>query len=199
MTMCNETGCESRTKARGLCSRHYQRAKYHGTLDEHARSMVQSGATLDERLRHHGWDVSESDCWVWRGSLNGNGYGQLAVGSNRPHIASRVAYEAWVGPIVDDEVVCHRCDNPPCINPDHLFVGDRAANNRDMADKGRSANGELRKTTFRLTDVQVGEIRAKYASGGIIQRELAHEYGVSQQLVSHLIRGTRRDRPTNWR
>lgn len=98
--------------------------------------------------------------------------------------------------MADHEVVCHRCDNPPCINPAHLFLGDRAANNQDMANKRRSANGE-RKRLHRLTDDQVEEIRQRYARGGVLQRELAAEYGVSQQLVGLIADGRRRRHRTH--
>ena len=163
--------------------------------------MVKNGASLDQRLRHHGWTVAESGCWVWDGSRDNNGYGQLARGRSNgrnyvPIKASRAAYMAWVGPVADHEVVCHRCDNPPCINPAHLFLGDRAANNQDMANKRRSANGE-RKRLHRLTDDQVEEIRQRYARGGVLQRELAAEYGVSQQLVGLIADGRRRRHRTH--
>lgn len=87
--------------------------------------------------------------------------------------------------------MCHRCDNPPCINPEHLFLGTRGDNNRDALAKGRTLNGE-NKIQHKLTDEQVGQIRSRYAAGGISQSSLASEFGVSQQLVSDLVRGTRR-------
>lgn len=154
--------------------------------------MVPAGADLDARLRHHGWDVSPSGCWIWKGGLNGHGYGQLAVGTGRPEIASRAAFMAWVRPLSPGEVVCHTCDTPPCVNPEHLFAGTRADNNADMRLKRRHAHGE-RHVGVRLTDAQVAAIREAYTGrGGITQRALAAEYGVTQQLISHLVRGRRR-------
>lgn len=197
MATCIEDECAAPVKSRGLCPRCYQRVKYQGRLDDYPATMVRRGATLDERLRHHGWTVTERDCWEWRGSRNPAGYGQLAIGSTRPHLAPRVAYEAWVRPLEAGEVVCHRCDNPPCVNPAHLFIGDRGVNNRDAASKLRTANGELR--PHRLTDAQVDEIRAAYAAGGVLYRELAERYEVSKSLIGFIVRGQRRARPTNWR
>ena len=110
-------------------------------------------------------------------------------------IASRAAYTAWIGPIPDGQFVCHRCDNPPCINPKHLFLGTPHDNSADMAAKHRSANGEW-KRTHKLTDDQVAEIRSRYAEGGVTQRQLAEEFGVSQQLVGLLAQRRRRANET---
>lgn len=197
MKTCSEEDCDRKHYARGLCKRHYLRAWTRGEHVDLVRNQLAPTATLDERLRHHGWTVTDSDCWEWAASLNTYGYGQLAVGGTRPEAASRVAYAAWVGEIPDGGVVCHRCDNPPCINPDHLFLGTKAINNRDMADKQRSANGERK--AHKLTDAHVEAIRDRYAAGGVAQRTLAREYGVSQQLVSHLVRRTRRAHRTYGR
>jgi hypothetical protein len=194
--MCAIDGCARKPYARGLCKADYQRVRTAGRLEDYGRSLVAAGATLDERLRHHGWTVTDGDCWEWGGSIGTYGYGQLAVGGTRPEVASRAAYMAWVGPIPEGGAICHRCDNPPCINPEHLFLGDKAVNNRDMADKRRTANGE-RKTSSRLTDAQVAEIRALYATGQFSQKELGARFNVSQQLVGLIARRLRRANLTN--
>lgn len=177
-----------------------------------ARSTrVRRGANIDERLRHHGWTEVDhywtqvdTPCWEWNGYRNPAGYGMLAVGQFKngdpkrpiPMLAPRAAYAAWVSPLELHQVVCHRCDNPPCINPGHLFTGTRAINNADMAAKLRTSNGERHPDT-KLTDAQVDEVRRRYAAGGILQRELAEEYGVAQSLISFLINRRRRRHQTN--
>ena len=193
MRTCNADGCDRVHYARGLCKRHYLRAWTRGTLDENPRSMVPRGATLAGRLVHTGWTVRENGCWEWAGGRDNNGYGQMATGrydsdtgTSRPMKAHRAAYTAWVGDPTG-MVVCHRCDNPPCINPEHLFLGSRADNNADMASKKRNPTGEFRPDA-KLTGAQVDEIRARYAAGGCTQRRLAQEYGCSQQLVSRIVR-----------
>lgn len=75
-------------------------------------------------------------CWLWIGSKDGAGYGTLSNGG-KIHKAHRAAYGVFVGPIPDGMLVCHRCDTPPCFNPEHLFVGSQSDNMQDMARKGR--------------------------------------------------------------
>lgn len=193
--ICVAEGCDRPLKGRGWCNKHYQRAKANGTLTEQPRRMVRPGATLKERLEHIGWDVTASDCWEWRGSKSGKGYGQVAVGVydgkvSRPRLAHRVSYEVFVGAL-DHRPLLHSCDNPPCINPSHLAPGSRAENLREMSERKRNPTGEYR-PDVKLTDAQVEEIRRRYAAGGIKQRDLASEFGVSQQLVGLIAQGRRR-------
>lgn len=78
------------------------------------------------------------DCWEWTGTRVPFGYGILIVDGKQKR-AHRVAYEEFVGPIPDDALVCHKCDNPPCINPAHLFIGTHIDNAKDRNAKGRQA------------------------------------------------------------
>lgn len=83
-------------------------------------------------------DTSKGDnaCWEWQGTRNSGGYGTLS-GNENGLLAHRVAYEILVGEIPKGMFVCHKCDNPPCCNPSHLFLGTPKDNIRDMIDKGR--------------------------------------------------------------
>lgn len=79
-------------------------------------------------------------CWEWMGARTPLGYGQLSAGHGRPPLyAHRIAYELRHGPIPSRRFICHRCDNPPCVNPAHLFLGDARANHADMTAKGRGS------------------------------------------------------------
>lgn len=93
------------------------------------------------------WDrywakVSKSeDCWLWLGASHDDGYGHIKAGvGGRVLLAHRVAYVAFVGPLLPGMLVCHRCDTPACVRPEHLFLGDHATNAQDRNSKGRSAS-----------------------------------------------------------
>jgi hypothetical protein len=144
--------------------------------------------------------VAKSEgCWTWTASLN-NGYGQFKV-SGRMVLAHRISWLLHTGASPDLDVL-HRCDNPLCVRPDHLFLGDQAANMRDMATKGRSAHGERhpsrlypeqicrgeRNGQAKLTAAKVREARARHAAGEG-QRELARAFGVSQATMRFALLG----------
>ena len=103
--------------------------------------------------------------------------------------AHRVAWTLLRGVIPHGRWVLHTCDNPPCVNPAHLFLGDRSANMRDRENKGR---GNHPKGTAhwkaKLTDDDVRTIRARYAAGGVTQEALAAEYGVQHPTIGQIVR-----------
>ena len=106
--------------------------------------------SLEERFWAKVVVLGPDDCWEWRGTRLKTGYGLMHGGSGsakRWEIAHRVSWMVHFGEIPEELVICHRCDNPPCCNPAHLFLGTKADNNRDRASKGReqrSVNGRWR-------------------------------------------------------
>ena len=127
-----------------------------------------------------------SSCWEWTGAKKFGGYGEIGhEGKNKS--AHRLAYEFANGPIPEGLFVCHRCDNPACVNPSHLFVGTQLENALDCVEKGRMPRGNNRAFS-KLTDSQVLEIRARYSSGSVYQADLASEYGVSESNISAIVR-----------
>ena len=127
----------------------------------------------------------DTSCWEWQAARLPSGYGRF--GKN--DYAHRVAYEDIYGPIPAGMYVCHECDNPSCVRPDHLFAGTAADNNQDASRKGRSRGGVRRgeqNNKTRLTEQDVRAIRAEYASG-VSQTALAQRYPVGQQAISRIV------------
>lgn len=133
--------------------------------------------------------VEKTDgCWTWLGRKYPSGYGRF-----RAKYAHRLAYELARGPIPDGLCVCHTCDNPPCVNPDHLWLGTHQDNMRDRNIKGRTAkqsgrtNARKRNASKLLTDQQILEIRRRYIPGQVTQIELAKEYGISKRFLWDIV------------
>lgn len=159
------------------------------------------------------WNGTE--CWEWTGGTVRRGYGSFAV-RGRTVRAHRFAYALAHGSVPPEVLVCHGCDNPPCIRPVHLFASDPAGNMADKVAKGRQARGGQirnrrqqrgddhwtrrqpvptrgeRNGCAKLTEADVRSIRAQ-AAAGVSQYRLAKEFGVSQGLVSKVVRRA------NWR
>lgn len=129
------------------------------------------------------------DCWPWTGPRLPKGYGRVYI-DGRDSYVHRVVWEEENGPIPDGMLVCHTCDNPPCCNPAHLFLGTNADNLADMRAKGRAAPlpprpGE-RNPAAKLTEADVQRIRD--LCGRQSQASVAREFGVSTSLVSKIVK-----------
>lgn len=143
--------------------------------------------------------VNKTDgCWLWTGCTVRGGYGQF---STNKHLISahRYSYALHSGPIPDQLNVCHRCDNPACVRPDHLFLGTQAENIADKVAKSRQAKGSThgtkvkpervargtRQGTSKLTDDQVRAIRALRPH--LTVRALALQFGVSSSTIQDIV------------
>jgi hypothetical protein len=129
--------------------------------------------------------VNEVGCWEWNGSTNPFGYAKLGTHEGGWHPAHRVSWEIHFGPILDGLHVLHKCDNPPCSRPDHLFLGTELDNIYDKISKGRNPRGE-RHGQARISQEIVVLIRAACESGAT-QHKVAKLYGLSQQQVSSIV------------
>lgn len=132
---------------------------------------------------------TSGDCWTWLAYKNPQGYGQLSDSSRRRHLAHRYAYSMFVGNIPQGAYVLHSCDNPACVKPTHLRIGDQSDNMRDKALRERGTN--------KLTNRQAREIRDRYIPRGSGNgygntRMLAEEYGVSRYTIHEIATGRSR-------
>lgn len=170
--ICRVDDCDKPRKGKNrTCSMHLARLSRRGTTDPGPRSP----APVAERYERY--VVRNLDgCWGWTGATNGRGYSQLGVG--RSHVyGHRLSYEIHHGVVPSGLFVLHRCDNPPCTNPAHLFVGTHSDNMRDAIYKGRRGT---------LTVDQVVEIR-RLRAAGVTYRVLAPAFGISESNVGMIV------------
>ena len=131
-------------------------------------------------------------CWEWQGGKNAKGYGTMRVGRDRrgpTQLAHRVSYALFCAPVAPAESVCHKCDNPSCVNPTHLFLGSHADNMADMKAKGRarSVNGE-RSRFAKIAEPDVVTIRDRYR-GGESPSLIGADYGLTYNAVIFIATG----------
>lgn len=132
----------------------------------------------------------ESDqCWLWMGQRNKKGYGIVSRRGRRV-LAHRLAYALANGPVTNDAVIRHRCDNPPCVNPAHIQSGSQADNMRDMRQRGRDVRGE-KHPNAKLTMAQAQMLRGEYACRAGSMKNLATKYGIGIRAVHEIVHGRR--------
>jgi len=186
---CKHYGCNRLNEIGEYCTKHYQRYMRLGSTDD---SVLKNLKSVSPKKRI--WLCSEVDpetgCWIWQKGKDKDGYGQFSF-KNRNYRAHRVAYRLYVGPIPRGMQVLHKFDNPSCVNPNHLFLGDNDINMADMVQKDRQAKGEANGLS-KLTEDQVREIK-KRLLGTETTSDIARDYPVDRKVVSRINAGT------NWK
>lgn len=136
------------------------------------------------------FSVADDGCWNWSAFKLPDGYGKIGHLSG-VLLAHRASWMIHRGKIPYGMCVCHSCDNTSCVNPDHLWLGTQSDNIKDCVAKGRRnpapQGGELN-SAAKLGECDVIDIRRRYATGDVKQRELAREYGVSPPTISMMVR-----------
>ena len=162
--------------------------------DYSARKRGLPTMPITERIKRNITINPITKCWEWNGSKR-RGYGRMIVGSRtngtrRSASAHRVSYELYHGEIPDGMEVCHTCDNPCCVNPEHLFIGTRQDNVDDRERKGRNITftGE-EQPRAKLTKKAVKDARWERAYKGTSFQKLADKYGVSKHTIQNAING----------
>lgn len=131
--------------------------------------------------------IDKNGCWIWQRAKHRQGYGHLSY-ERRPQLAHRVAWIVFKGKIPKKSKVCHKCDVPSCVNPDHLFLGTQKENMKDAYDKGRMIDRKLGRRRNKLTYDQVLEIK-KLNAQGISRKELENKFNVKKTCIAKILRG----------
>lgn len=186
MAVCSFDGCGRPINARGYCRGH--------------RGQLERGEKLRPlQVQHHGYsekkrflmrvgEPTATGCREWTGSIRQvKWHGQWRNAEGSIELTHRAAWRIFVGPIPEGMFVLHKCDNPLCVNPNHLFLGSQSDNLRDMWSKDRAKPGVSlgeKHGMSKLTADQVLEIRSSSASGA----DLARKLGVTQTTISEIRR-----------
>lgn len=126
----------------------------------------------------------EDDCWEWQAHCGPDGYGRIKV-DGTARLAHRISMKLR-GEEVGESHVLHQCDNPPCVNPNHLYLGDASDNMKDAYARGRKEPVSVTPGA-KVTPDEVEEIRSRYQTEDITQAELGDEFGLCQQAVSAIV------------
>ena len=187
---CSVPSCNNPSAKRGWCNGHYLRWYRHGDLREtepigEAEPIMHTLETIGPLF----WDQTETmpdGCIRWTGATTTAGYGRIQF-SRKEWYAHRLAWTLTYGEIPAGMEICHRCDVPGCVNPDHLFLGNHTENMRDARRKGRLATGD-RHPGAKLTADEVREVRARRMAGETTT-SLAAAFGATTATISRITTG----------
>lgn len=172
---CANSECNLDAQSLGFCNKHYMRFKRYG--DSNFKTSAKS------RFDNQYITEPNSGCWLWIGSSDKDGYGYIRSKTDKTNRAHRLSYILFHGNIGKGLFVCHKCDTPSCVNPDHLFLSDCYGNIADMMNKDRSLKGDTHPRAV-LTNIQAREIRSLQ----MLHKDIAEIYKVSPSTISKIKR-----------
>jgi len=182
---CSIVGCERNAHKKTLCASHYKKQWRTGRPEGHGKAMRgEAEKWLRANVGHTG-----QECLMWPFARSGAGYGGLAIGGYEAPASRHMAILLF-GPLDRKTQVCHRCDNPGCINPNHLFLGTAMDNHKDCVSKGRHVNpprmsGE-QNAEAKITADQVRWAKGVLRAGQMTGKAVAQQLGISQSQASRL-------------
>ena len=146
-------------------------------------------APADIRIANLSVPEPNSGCWIWFGYVNEDGYGRMRGDNGKTELSHRESYRAHCHEIPDGMQVLHHCDNPSCVNPDHLFLGTVTDNMQDMKRKGRGKSPQrgTKHHFAKLNPEKAFEIRWKAASG-VSLNDLRKQYGVTKFAIQSVVK-----------
>lgn len=164
-----------------------------GSVKGEPRSFINGHSTKVPSIKRF-WKYVKitQGCWEWSGYIGAGGYGVISSDDGKLMKAHRLSWSIKHGPIPDGLKVCHKCDNPKCVNPSHLFLGTQSDNVQDCKKKGRISNrpqpGESNPMS-RLTNKQVLDMRSLRLSRGLSYKKIGQKFGVAAMTAYRAITG----------
>lgn len=197
MNKCKIPGCNNKYRSIGLCSSHWKINKKYGTptpicfcgepSQTFAGADQANGLCKFHFFEKRYWEnvdkKDENSCWEWKGSKTPAGYGNIYY-DGKLRYAHRLALE-FVGKKGKNKFACHKCDNPSCVNPNHLYFGSAYDNNRDTVRRNRNSKGQ-KHYNAKLSDQDVKDIRTMFFLG-VRQCDIGKKYNVHQSYISDII------------
>jgi hypothetical protein len=180
LSKCIIESCNRSPRSNGMCNMHYERKRSYGKTSFSEREM---NNFLDKETFHMNYSVDpQTGCWNWI-RFKYKGYGEFNH-KRKKYRAHRFSYELFKEKIPDGMIACHSCDNPACVNPDHIFLGTHSDNNRDMVNKNRNAKGSQNGNS-KLAEDKVIEIKRRLNKGDTI-KNISADFGVKPTAICNI-------------
>jgi hypothetical protein len=190
MDKCIVEGCnKDKYHSKYYCSMHYRRLKIFGSLEDRKKSP----APLEVRFWRNVDKKSDHECWNWKLKVGSKGYANLGSGgkNGKMLLAHRYSYELHKGEIPKDLYVMHMCDNPRCVNPNHLMIGTPKDNTQDALKKNRLKTGFVDGENHLLAKLNNETVKIIKSNTELKSVELSKMFNISPQTICDIRKGRR--------